>query len=293
MRKVLLTGASGFLGSRIVETWDNELGVLYASTGNPTKINGNNVVIINREAILDKTFDLTQFYMIINCAFPMTSDGVAFYKGVDYVRKLIIKAEESEVKFFVNISSQSVYDPLRETAAIEEDQLCLRDQYSVGKYMIESLLSTSCKKMTTTNIRLGSLIGVGLNARIVNRFASSAIKDHEIKVIKGHQLFQFLDVQDAAKGIIEFCRRIEDDGLFDVYNLGGKDTYDLLELANIVRQVGEESGFMDVDIMVEKIETYSNNSINSKRLRDRTKWDPEINIYDSVKGIFIDLLKHF
>lgn len=290
MWKVLLTGASGFLGRKIMDLWDNRQMMLFASTGNPNKITRNDVAIISREDTLNTYFDLSQFDIIINCAFPMTTDGLAFFEGLDYIQKLIQRAEKSGVNYFVNISSQSVYDPLRKSAAMEEDMLCLRDQYSVGKYTVESMMTAICRDMHYTSIRLGSLIGPELEARIVNRFVLSAVTNHKIKVVKGYQLFQYLDVQDAARGIVEFCKYINNEGLQKVYNLGGNDSYTVMELANMVCEVGTNQGLSKVDIMVEDSEIYTNNSLNSDRFFERTKWKPEITMIESINKIYRYLL---
>ena len=198
--------------------------------------------------------------------------------------------EASGVPMFVNISSQSVYDPNRKTPANEDDLLCIRDSYSAGKYMIEALLSSVCKKMCYTNIRLASLIGVGLDSRIINRFVESAVLDKKISVFKGSQQFEYMDVVDAAKGIIAFCNCLDAPGLKNTYNFGVNQTYNLEELAELVKQVGGEMGIDNILVSVNPVDSQSNNSLDSSRFYERTHWKPQMSMIDSIRQIYQDKL---
>ena len=290
MKKILLTGAGGFLGSKIISEWKKDYGLLLASTGSLRYSENEYVEIIDRNEILKDDYKFTDIDIIVNCAFPITQDGIDFYRGLDYLKTLIVKAEASSIPIFVNISSQSVYDPNRESPAKEDDPLCIRDSYSAGKYMIEALLSSVCKKMNYTNIRLASLIGVGLDSRIINRFVESAVQDKKINVFKGNQQFEYMDVVDAAKGIIAFCNCLDIPKLKNTYNLGINQTYNLEELAELVKQVGCEMGIDNIFVSVDKVDVCSNNTLDSSRFYERINWRPQLSMLDSIRQIYQDKL---
>lgn len=290
MRNVLLTGASGFLGRKIVEAWNPLLGRLYICTGNKTITYDSELIVFDRDRLIDE-IDLSNIDLIINCAFPMKKDGTDAFRGLDFIERMIIKAENSGVKYFINISSQSLYDPNRTYQAKEDDILCLRDAYTSGKYYVEKILSFVCKNMKYINVRLASLIGIGLDSRIINKFIISSIQDGHINLFGGNQIFEYMDVSDAASAILELCKRTDFIDEYNVCNLGVNKSYKLQELSNKVAEIGREMGISEIKIFVEENAVFSNNAIDSKKFYNNINWQPVFGIEDSIRKIYKDKIR--
>lgn len=290
LKKILVTGAGGFLGTKILEQNRSNSMRIIAATSHPSRIQYDAVTAYDRDYILEDTFNFKDIDIIVNCAFPMDINYSNCYGGLEYIRKLINKAEKSGVKYFINISSQSIYDPKRLMAACEEDSICPYDLYSFGKYVSEKYLESVCINMKYTNIRLASLIGEGLNARIVNRFVASAIDCQKIKVMAGNQKFSYLDVNDAANGILYLCENLEKMDLYSVYNMGTDKEYSITQIAEYVQKEGELFNLNNIELFVEKTDICSNNTLNCNRLFEQIDWRPEISLADSIKRIYMSMI---
>ena len=286
MKKILITGASGFLASKVIELAELNSFDLTACTGNNTALFRDGVKIISRDETVKDDYDLSQYDIILNCAYPMTNNGIEIYSGIEYLYRLIDRSEQSGVRLFINISSQSLYDPKRNNPAVEEDKICLYDVYSAGKYCVEKMLQCSCINMIYTNIRMASLIGIGLDKRIVNRFIDSVIEKNEITVIGGTQRFEYMDVSDAARGILKLVSKEDSINLSKVYNLGAGVSYDIVNLAKKVMAVGEQLGYKSIKMNIQQSDVFSNNEIDSSRFYTQMDWSPEETIEDSIKKIY-------
>ena len=84
-----------------------------------------------------------------------------------------------------------------------------------------------------TSIRLASLIGPGFDIRVVSKFVKSAFENKTIKIVGGKQIFEFLDVRDAAGALISLISS-NDVKWSPIYNLGNMERMKIIEIAKIV-----------------------------------------------------------
>ncbi|MGI6328766.1 MAG: NAD-dependent epimerase/dehydratase family protein [Dethiobacteria bacterium] len=130
--------------------------------------------------------------------------GFSLAKAIKFTKDLFMTAKINCVKGIINISSQSVYGNKSKPLWNEDTPVSPDSTYAMAKYATEILTHTICnqKTMIGTNIRLDSLLGPGLDARLVSRFVNQVIKHEPIKIIGGMQKLSFLDVRDASEGLI-------------------------------------------------------------------------------------------
>ena len=248
-KKIVITGASGFLGRHLVERLkeDSQYEV-YALSSKPDELEhslgGENVVYVYKN---DLRAEMLKDSIVINCAYPRNSTGTVIADGLRYIQKVFEAAVESEAKAIINISSQSVYSQQRTEAATEETPACLESPYAVGKYAVELMLESICKGSKTryTSLRMASLIGPGFDQRIVNRFVKQALETGKLTVKKNQQRFGFFDVEDAVSGILAMLET-DVDIWKPVYNLGCVGAYTLIEIAETVKDVMDKSVEMEV-----------------------------------------------
>lgn len=242
-KKIVVTGASGFLGSHLVERLkDDERYVVYALSSKSDelkeKLGGENVEYSHKDAL---DAEMMKDSIVISCAYPRNSTGTAIADGLRYIQKVFKTAVENGAAAIINISSQSVYSQQRTEAATEETPVCLECPYAVGKYAVELMLESICWGSDTkyTSLRMASLIGPGFDQRIVNRFVKQALEAGKLTVKRNQQKFGFFDVEDAVGGIVAMLGKVEKDWK-PVYNLGGEEAYTLIEIAENVKVVLEK-----------------------------------------------------
>ena len=291
--KVVITGASGFLGRNLIAYLDeNDKYFIYALSSQSKvlqeKNRYKNVMYYDKNAIFtDQDKLILENAILVNCAFPRNSTGTGMADGLKYIQGVFLKAKECKAKAVINISSQSVYSAKRETAATEETPVCLENTYAVGKYatelMLESLLQGT--DIYFTNIRLASLIGPGFDQRIVNRFVKHALNEHALKVKKNRQLFGFLDVKDAVvalgKVVDKDCSTWK-----TTYNLGIILAYTLVDIACAVKEVIQETTGMEILLEFSTGDEKCNSELDARDFYRDFSFFPEIKLKQSILQIY-------
>ena len=288
-KKIVITGASGFLGSHLVERLKEDPQYeVYALSSKPDELEnylgGENVVYVYKN---DLRAEMLKDSIVINCAYPRNSTGTVVADGLRYIQKVFESAVESETKAIINISSQSVYSQQRTEAATEETPACLESPYAVGKYAVELMLESICKgsKISYTSLRMASLIGPGFDQRIVNRFVKQALETGKLTVKKNQQRFGFFDVEDAVSGILAMLGTVEKDWK-PVYNLGRNESYTLLEIAETVKVVVAryKTGNL-VDVIVNDGDETSNTALFCSRFSKDFNYEAMCSLEDSIHSI--------
>lgn len=289
---IIITGAGGFLGQALIMKLSayKEFNV-YALTSQYEKLKDkfktySNVTVCKNSELISGNFSFTNRDILVNCAFPRIARGEQFAIGMKYIQEILSVATEKGVGGVINISSQSVYNQQRETAALEEDPISLDSIYATGKYATELLTETICKNCFFCNVRLASLIGPKFDQRVTNKMIDKALETGKISVQKGEQYFGFLDIEDAAEGILSIIK-YPFNRWRPIYNLGSKKAYSLLEIATTISDVIENT--IDQKINIELIENGEsaklNTSLDSTLIEKSTGYQPSIPLDESIKRI--------
>jgi len=283
MKRIIISGAGGFLGTNIIKAAKKQNG-LKVTAITSREICEPNASVISTEEFLsgDVHFDADDIF--INCLFPTNADGWRMADGLDKVCQTIRMAHKSGIGAFVNISSQSVYASKRTAPADETDPLCLESSYAVGKYSMEMYTNQVFADRPHTNIRLASLIGVGYDQRIINRMVMQALKGEPLKVIGGMQRYGFLDVRDAAAGLVKLSQS-DPEQWAEVYNLGRNDSCTLLDVVQCVRNEVMQLIGREVPFSVAEGQDDRNSAINASRFMEHFDWQAVYSLADTTAWI--------
>ena len=288
--KIAITGAGGFLGTELLKQLSEKKDItVYAFTFDfererRTHIKSENIIDIdNSEA---HTFDYSKVDVLINCAFPRNVEGTGFSEGLVFIQKVIEKAANDNVGSVINISSQSVYDQSRTQPADENAEIVLGTKYAVGKYFSELFVNSVCKNIRHTNLRMASLIGPGFDQRITNKFVAKIINGEQITVLGGKQRFGYLDVRDAASGIITVA--LSDGDWDEAYNLGNDASYTLIEIAQTAVTVGRELGYdiKNIDEKKDTADSNQNSALDCRLFQNRFAWKANHNLTETMTSIY-------
>lgn len=282
MKRIVISGASGFLGSNIVRKALAEDIEVVAITGKSSIQDG--ITIVNTEEFLTKGYPFSAEDVFINCLFPTNADGYKMANGLDVVFRIISKAYECGIGAFINISSQSVYASKRTSPAKETDNLCLETPYAVGKYCSEAFVNQVFSNRPHVNIRMASLLGVGYDQRIINRMVVQALKGEPLKVIGGMQRYGFLDVRDAAAGLIKLA--MSDTSTWrETYNLGRNESYSLIDVVECIVSEMKKQTDVDVTYTVAEGQDDRNSAIDATLFMTDFDWKPEITLAETTETI--------
>lgn len=285
MRKILVTGASGFLGHFVVkEILKNPEFHIVAIGGRPEdKANPLPESPRLQFYTLDKLFteDFTNIDTVINCAFARSNDAQQLAGAIAFTEQAIERFIALGLKSVINISSQGVYERLPKGELSNEDSPILPiDLYSMVKYSVESMFHVSAIPYTT-NVRLASLM---MPQRFLYFFVKKAKAGEKFMVTAPNQYAALLDVKDAASGLVAIANMFPEKRA-TIYNLGISRQYSLLEYAETVKTIGVKLGYnVSYDVVDNGTEVCA--GMDCTTLMDDTGWKPAILKEDMIEELF-------
>lgn len=230
--------------------------------------------------------------MIVHCAFARSSNGRLLAESLEFTKALFSEAVENRVSAIINISSQSVYGRSQPPLWTENTPVSPEPPdtfYALAKYASEllalSICNTSNSKTAVTNLRLASLSGRGMDERLTSRFVRSALEGEPIKLIGGQQTMAYMDVRDAADGIIALMST-DTAKWKDVYNFGNQFRYTIKEIAEIVAEVSKKYTDNPVKIEIEKKDVHLDTGMDSTLFYTDTNWTPKHDMESMIDWIF-------
>lgn len=285
MRKVLVTGASGFLGHHLVQELlkkdDTEVSAILGRPEDKANAlpSNPNLKVFPLNALYDEPF--SEIDTVVNCAFARSNDAKLLAGAFDFTERSIKRFEELGVKSVINISSQGVYQRLGVSElSTEGSPIEPIDLYSMAKYASEKLFRVSSIPYVT-NVRLASIL---MPQRFLYFFVNKAKAGEHFTVTAPNQYAALLDVTDAAKGLAAVVALTPEDRS-DVYNLGIGTQYSLLEYAKSVKVVGHQYGY-DVSFDVADNGTTVCAGMDCSRLMKDTGWSPSIMKDEMITELF-------
>ena len=299
MRKVLVTGGAGFIGSAIIEHLQKQQDEIFVidnlSFGNRDFINISddhflNVDIQNRTQVFDAVkkinaeviIHLAAIHFIPYCnQHPYEASNVNIQGTIN----VLDAAQQTDVKQLLFASTAAVY-PISDVAAKEQDETGPMDIYGLTKLTCERL----CNEFYLES-KINTII-----ARFFNAFGPNETNPHlfpEIqkqvnggsrKIKLGNLLPKrdFIHTHDMATAVITMLANLQSG--FHTLNLGSGTEYSVTEIVEAFeRQLGES-------ITVETDETRVRKVERMHLLADVSKlkalgWEPKISIDEGVKTL--------
>ena len=283
LSRMIVSGASGFLGSHILSKAMDIPNISFVAVSSQPIFHPG-VQAVSTEAFLAGTFPCSPEDVFINCLFPTNADGDKMADGLQKLFGMIDVARECGVGAFVNVSSQSVYASRRAQPAREDTLLCLETPYAVGKYCSEAYVNRVFADLPHTNIRMASLLGVGYDLRIVNRMLDQALRGEILKVVGGMQRYGFLDVRDAADGLVTLALSNATTWQ-ETYNLGRRESYTLVDVAECIIATLKEHAVANAAYTLSEGEDTRNSSLDPSRFMREFAWRPRYTLSDTVATI--------
>jgi nucleoside-diphosphate-sugar epimerase len=286
MRTILVTGASGFLGSNLITKFleDGNTKVI-AVFGRPE--DKANLLPENENVIVYPCSDLfnTDFGHVdtlIHTAFSRGDNLQGLTASVEMTEKVIELVNNQDVDSIINISTQGLYHGLKPGEKVtEEGSVGPNTAYGLAKWAVENMLKLGCKK-SYTNIRMASL---STNARFLDFFVDSVIANKVITITAPNQYASIMDVADAVAGIVSVVN-LPLNQRETVYNLGPGVQHSILEYAQSANEVGKTFGFAPTNIAVDDSGKEFAICMDCSKIESQTGWKPLIFKDEMIKNMF-------
>lgn len=248
MKKVLVTGGIGFLGTHLVEYLLNKGGykiVIFDSLEYQSRRENNeNVVsfkgnIISKEDVREVFKKYGPFEIIFHLASVMPdkafSDVFLWKTNVFGTENLITESVNNKVKHFIFTSSNVAYGIPKILPVPEEAELNPLEIYGRSKREAERILSNFKGKINIQIIRCPVISGIGRLGLQAILFEFISENKNVYLLGNGLNKYQFVDATDVCNAL-EKASHIEG---FDIYNIGADE---ILTLREIYQKVIEFAG---------------------------------------------------
>ena len=286
MKTVLITGASGFLGHNLVNSFIERGDTkIIAILGRPEdKANAlpesDNLIVYPCSELFTTNFG--HIDTLIHTAFSRFDNYPGLTRSIEFSEQIIELVNNKDIDSLINISSQGVYKWLKHGEKVSESGIVEPDTaYGLAKWAVENMLKLGCKKCYT-NIRMASL---SANARFLDFFVDSVIAGKDITVTAPNQYASIMDISDAVAGIMDI-ESIKLSQRNTVYNLGPGVQYSILEYAKSANEIGQQYGYSSINVKVEDGGKDFAICMNCSRLIEQTGWKPKITKDNMLQRMF-------
>lgn len=230
MKKILLTGGSGFIGRNLRESYLSQQYELIAPTHQELDLADTDAV--------DNFFQNKSFDVVIHAA---TKPGHRNAKDLNELLKTNLRLFENLARNsdhfgrLINLGSGAIYDISVNNASVTEDEIFQRmgkDDHSFCKYLIAKRIQ-ALPNFVDLNI-----FGIfGKHEDYAIRFISNAICKSLFDLpitLRQNRRFSYLDVNDLPQVIAYF---IENETKFKSYNVVPDGYVELAKIAEIVKEI--------------------------------------------------------
>ena len=300
MKKVLVTGGSGFIGSHLIKKlllnnykvncFDLENSISFKSN-NFKFFKGN---ILDKKALnnASKNCDII-IHLAASLGVKNTDDNLAQCLDLNILgtKNALETAKKNKIKYFLYFSSSEIYGDQKSFPIYESFASQNRSVYAISKIAAENYVKGYFQKYNIKYniIRFFNVYGPGQKENfVISKYIDLASRNKTLNIYgNGNQIRSFCHVDDATNGVLEV---IENGKSNTIYNVGNdKEPITMLKLSKLVASIFKRK------IKIQKI-PYSKSDRKAdreiikripsiKRVSEDTNYAPNINLLDGLIGL--------
>lgn len=255
--KILVTGASGFLGKQIVLNLLNRGHNVLALSRNILTITHNNlnqiVGDLNYLSTLKNNYNIDS---VIHCAanIKLSDNSNDFndmlYDNVQSIFYLLEFMKFNKIYKLINSSSTSIYNENYDSSTLinEDFPISPKNNYAITKLMAEYIINNFCKNnnISFVNLRYSSIYGFSQNpTSILPIFINNAINGKPLKIFgTGNRTQDYVNIDD----IVNININIIEKNLFSkqIINIGSGEFMTDLQLAKLVIEITKSKSCIEI-----------------------------------------------
>jgi len=319
-KRVLITGGTGYLGTEITSkllnlgaivtcfTKDNPDGnslfCKYGLDKKTTLVLGD---ILKLQTVMD-TLEKYQIEVIFHLASqPIAKIGLEYPFNTINTNVLgtttLLEAcrLNKSIKSILITSSIHAYNPKKSMPFREEDELKGEYPYEASKSCLDII--SQCYGRTY-NLPIGitrfsNIYGGGdlRFDRLVSKTIKDIIKNKRITLVhEGQPIREFLYIQDAVTANILLAEKIEKLNMCgEAFNFGSEKTYKIVDVVNMLLEVGLELGYNSPEIVLDKKEIRDVKDLypSSEKAKQILGWSPEYSLKRGLLETFKWYVNYF
>ena len=312
MKKVLITGGAGFIGSHLADHFiqaGSEVVVLdnltTGSRDNLRGLGGNAKFVlgdIRNQDLVEELVNDTDLVLHMAAALGVDnimSDTIESISTNIYGSEVVLQAASKFKKRIFIASTSEIYGKNPKQPLSEEDDRVIgtpqnfRWSYSDAKAIEESIARVLFleKDLQVTTVRFFNTIGprqTGKYGMVVPKFIKAALLGEDIQVYgDGKQTRVFCHVTDAVNGLVSLLD--EPKSIGDVFNIGGIGEISILNLAEkVVRLTNSKSRIIYIPYSLAYPEGYEDMQRrvpNISKMESLTGWNPKFDLDKAISDI--------
>lgn len=294
--RVLLTGATGFIGSHLLErllAMKFPVAILIRNSSDTWRINEfmDRAVVIrgdlsDAQAVQKPVSDFAPNILVHSAWYGVENRFRNEYEqlllNLSYTTDLLKIIENTNIKKIIGFGSQGEYGPQSEPID-EHIKPCPTTFYGTAKLCVFNILDMFCrnKNIDFSWMRLFSIYGPKDNdswliPMVINKILSS----EEPALTEGRQLWDFLFVDDAVDAIIGM---IMSDNCQGIFNLGSGSAITIRQVVEKIRDIINPSvslGFGRIPYRPDQVMFLQ---AKTDKLRAAVSWNPRISIDTGIQ----------
>ncbi len=249
MKTILLTGATGFIGSHVLEALleaGNEVTIVKRSNSNTWRINhlldrvnsyDVDVTLLN-EVFAGHSFDTIIHLATMYRKFDAKGHDVneMIQSNISFPTDLLENGVRNGVKFFINTGTFFECDcsdlPVNETAAVKPFNF-----YAKTKIAFEAVLATYSNQINIRTLRLFSPYGGKDNDKLIPMIIKKSLSNEQLELSDGLQKLDFIYTDDIVDAYLKALDSMKEGHVnYRVYNIGSGIGVSVREIVSIVEQ---------------------------------------------------------
>ena len=308
-KKVLVTGAAGFLGSHLVETLLKD-GAMVIGVDNFITGNADNLVEVESENFAFVEADVTQpsgnylhgevFDHIFHFASPASPPWYQKYPRETYLVNTVatdhllqyLQATNPEGTFIFAGTSEAYGDPLehpqKETYWGNVNPNGIRSCYDESKRLGETICGVFNRDfaMDTRIVRIFNTYGPRIGAedgRVIPSFIMSALKNQPMTVFgDGSQTRSYCYVSDLVEGILRLS--LEPKAKGETVNIGNPEEYTVNDTAKIIwKAVYEQSDDVKIEFKNLPGDDPTRRKPDISKAKELLGWEPQVSFEEGLR----------
>jgi len=284
LKKILITGSSGFIGSHLSKK---------------LKTSGYEVIEISKSKGIDitnlkklKSLDLKNIDIVFHLAALTSSDKDAELYKTNVLGTLNI-LELCKIKKIKKIifNSSYVYGHPKYLPINESHPLNPTNPYSISKFLSE-LLCNSYTQNNNLNIiilRLANIYGSNQKGNFLIPAILNQLKNSEILLSNPHFKRDFLHVDDLIK---LYLKLIDTNIKNETFNIGSGANISIIDLANKIKKLSKSNATLKWQETINQNQRRENEVkevlLNISKAKQLLDWQPSISIDEGLGMIFSD-----